>query len=117
MQSNKPTTKLNQQPKFEQCNICKQSMILESHHIWSTCYGGPNIDWNKCRICPNCHKKIHNGLIVVEGWFSTTGKKGRTLIWRNKDEESITEMPDPKVWLYGDLNDKESVTENLSEIG
>jgi len=94
------------------CDICKERITTDNHHIQSTCYGGVNIDWNKCGICPNCHRKVHTGLIIIEGWFSTTAKKGRTLIWRNKGEESITEMSDPRVWLYGDSYVKKDSQEN-----
>lgn len=95
----------------QHCDICNELITLDSHHIQSACYGGLNIDWNKCDICPNCHRKIHTGLIIIEGWFSTTSKIGRTLIWRNKGEESITGTIDPKVWLYGDDYDKETIKE------
>lgn len=94
------------------CDICNERIITDTHHIQSTCYGGSNIDWNKCNVCPNCHRKIHTGFIIIEGWFSTTSKIGRTLIWRNKSEESITGIEDSKVWLYGDNNDKEANKEN-----
>ena len=88
------------------CDICNEIITLDCHHIQSSCYGGLNVDWNKCGICPNCHRKVHGGEIIIEGWFSTTSKMGRTLIWRNKNHESITGADDPKVWLYGESYEK-----------
>lgn len=82
------------------CNICNEKVNLDNHHIQSSCYGGPNVNWNKCKICPNCHRKTHTGLIIIEGWFASTSKKGRILIHRKKNELSITGGNDPKVWLY-----------------
>ena len=93
------------------CDICHKIIPLDRHHIQSTCYGGPNIEWNKCRICPNCHRKVHYGIIIIEGWFATTSKRGKSLIYRKKDEESITGFPDPKVWIY------EKPTVNHKPIG
>jgi len=82
------------------CSICHEKVNLDNHHIWSTCYGGPDVQWNKCKICPNCHRRIHTGLIIIEGWFSSTSKKGKLLVHRKKNEQSITEIKDPQVWLH-----------------
>ena len=82
---------------MNKCNICKRIEPLDSHHIQSTCYGGVNEAWNKCNICPNCHRKVHMGLIIIEGWFSTS--ISNILVYRNKGEQPITEE-DPKVWIY-----------------
>lgn len=80
------------------CEICELDFeYLDEHHIQSKCYGGTNDPYNKCNICPNCHKTVHYGQIVIEGKFMTcTGIK---LIWRNNDEESITDIEDPKVYI------------------
>jgi len=72
---------------------------LDNHHIWSKCYGGPNVDWNRCTICPNCHRKVHSGDIIIEGNFASTSTLGSTLIYRKKGDSSITEEKDPKVWI------------------
>ena len=69
------------------CPICSHLEILVEHHI-----AGRNIkdfdgEWNKANICSNCHRKVHEGLIVIEGWFQTTD--GRQLIFRHVDESPI----------------------------
>ncbi len=81
--------------KCEKCNIIFPS--LDKHHIHSLSKGGKDVEWNRCHICPLCHRLVHLGLIVFEGRYRTT--KGNTLIFRNKGEESITGMPDPPVWI------------------
>ena len=85
---------------MKSCCICNEYTKLDNHHIQSICYNGPNIDWNRCKLCPNCHRRVHIGRIVIEGWFISTNKSGRTLVWRRSFEESITGIQDPKVWIY-----------------
>ena len=83
----------------ESCVICKQYNIIVEHHIKSRCYGGSNKPYNKVKICPTCHSLVHYGEIIIEGYYYCA-PNGNTLIYRKKGEESITGMPDPKVWLY-----------------
>lgn len=47
-----------------------------------------NRTYNRCNICPNCHRNIHEGVVVVEGWFLTMN--GYDLIWYKKGEDSFT---------------------------
>ena len=82
------------------CDICNEKINTDNHHIQSKVYDGPDIKWNKCQICPNCHRQIHTGFIIIEAWVASTGSTGQTLIWRKKGEPSITGISDPKVWLY-----------------
>jgi len=87
------------------CEICKiMFKSYDDHHIHSTSLGGLNCASNRCRICPNCHRSTHNGEIIIEGRFSTG--IGNIIVWRKKGEPSITEMPDPPVWLFEDMNIK-----------
>ena len=80
------------------CKICDKYLdLLDKHHIISKCYGGSNSKNNTVYICPNCHRDIHLGNIIVEGYYNTT--KGRMFIWRYKDEPSITGNVDPKVYI------------------
>lgn len=88
---------------LEKCRVCKVRTKTDNHHIQSISFGGPDIDWNRCRICPNCHRKVHMFEIIIEGWVMSMSKHGKTLVWRNYGEEKIVEdMEDPKVWLYPD---------------
>lgn len=84
---------------MDQCEICSEILTCDSHHIHSLSKGGNDTTYNRCKICPNCHRKVHTGVIIIEGNFRTTN--GISLVWRNKGEESITGMVDPLVWIYG----------------
>jgi 5-methylcytosine-specific restriction endonuclease McrA len=85
------------------CEVCNIVMVVpDTHHIHSRCYGGPNDKGNICTLCPNCHRKVHNGEIILEGKFGTT--KGKRLVWRKKDEMTITGHQ-PRCWLYSDNKD------------
>lgn len=84
------------------CEICLENLKLDTHHIYSTSFGGKDIAWNRCKVCPNCHRKIHMGEIIIEGRFASTSNAGYSVVWRNKGEESITGFKDPLVWLYPD---------------
>ena len=83
---------------MDKCLICKKEIVLEKHHIISQCYNGSNKEYNIAQICANCHKYVHYGIIIIEGWY--TGFDGRSLVWRKLNEKSITDIEDPKVWLY-----------------
>ncbi len=101
MLEKKNTTEKESGLKRDNCELCKKYFpSLDTHHIKSTSLGGPNIEWNKCYICPSCHRLVHLGKIIIEGRFRTT--KGNTLIFREKGEESITQIKDPQVWIIND---------------
>lgn len=83
------------------CEICNKNYpTLDNHHIQSRSKGGSNQKWNIAEICQNCHKSVHLGLIILEGRFNTTN--GNKLIWRKFNNESITGMTDPEVFLLPD---------------
>ena len=94
------------------CEICPSEIkSTDKHHIHSRSKGGSNLPWNKARICPNCHRLVHTGELIIEGRFHSTG--GNILVYRKKGEESVTGLPDPIVWLYSENGKK---VENLKEI-
>ena len=71
--------KLSNRSGLETCPICNKQRILVEHHIGGRDIPNLNHKSNVCNICDNCHRDIHSGLIIIEGWYSTT--KGRELIW------------------------------------
>lgn len=82
------------------CDICEQQFSsCDTHHIVSKSKGGTNDVWNRTSLCPNCHRLVHVGEIIIEGKFLTTNE-GFKVIWRKKDTESITGIQDPKVFTY-----------------
>lgn len=78
-----------------QCDICNSINPIDEHHIQSVSKGGTNEYSNKIKVCPTCHRKIHEGLITIEGWFMTS--IGRQLIFR-EDITSVTGVT-PEVYL------------------
>ena len=86
--------------KKEKCEICELEIgyLIELHHIQSRSKGGSSLPFNIANICNGCHKKIHHGLIIVEGKFNSN--VGRIIVWRNWNDTSITGEKDPEVWLY-----------------
>ena len=80
------------------CEICGLTGIpLEEHHIRGRSIKNYNDAFNRCYICPNCHSSVHYDMIIIEGWFTSTG--GRKLAWHKKDEESMS-GDDAKVHLF-----------------
>lgn len=83
------------------CEICKSKILTDTHHIQSKSKNGSNQLHNICELCPNCHRLVHEGIIILEGRFLTSDcKNGNTeLIWRYNNCQSITEVNDPEVYL------------------
>ena len=70
------------------CPICNNHEILSEHHLEGRDIPQPNHPSNIANLCSNCHRKIHEGIIIIEGWFNTTN--GLELLWHSKKEESFT---------------------------
>lgn len=85
---------------MKSCTICKTEAYCDWHHIQSKSRGGTNAKYNLVELCPNCHRLVHKGELIVEGWFSST--RGRVVVWRKKGEKSVTGIKDPPCMLIGD---------------
>jgi uncharacterized protein YlaI len=79
------------------CQICDEQHILVEHHIEGRKIPNPNHHSNLSYICDNCHRKVHKGIIIIEGYFMTTS--GLELIWHFNDEESFTNS-DKETYTY-----------------
>ena len=81
------------------CPICKRNTknVFDIHHVQSRSHGGSNLRSNKIRICPNCHRQIHLGDIIIEGKVLTTA--GVEVIFHKKGEPSITNKQPPAVYI------------------
>jgi len=88
--------------KENKCEICKTKLLTDIHHIQSKSKNGSNQLHNICELCPNCHRLVHDGIIILEGRFLTSDCKlnETELIWRFNDNNSITNFNDPEVYLY-----------------
>lgn len=50
------------------CQSCgKKNCKLEVHHIVFQSKGGTNMPENLITLCEDCHKKVHNGKIIIKG--------------------------------------------------
>ena len=63
------------------CDICNLKTRLVQHHINGRNIKDPHNRNNLCNICDNCHRKIHENEIIVEGWFMSTD--GLILLWKD----------------------------------
>lgn len=70
------------------CDICNNQEILEDHHINGRKIANYNSKSNRCNICPNCHTKVHMGVIIIEGWMMTS--EGLKLFWHESGKESFS---------------------------
>jgi len=71
------------------CPICGQKHILVTHHINGRKIPNPNHKSNIVDICDCCHREIHEGIVIIEGWFMTTN--GLELFWHHKDNDNFTD--------------------------
>ena len=85
--SRKQRRKINRTGKLS-CPICNNKEILVEHHIRGKEIPNYNHPSNICNICSNCHRHIHEGLVIIEGWMKTTN--GTELFWHDKAESSFT---------------------------
>ena len=84
----KKTRKIINRSGTNICPICKTPQILVEHHIEGRNIPNANHPSNLVHICDNCHRKIHSGHIIIEGWFQTTN--GKELLWHLSNKESFS---------------------------
>lgn len=97
------TTKAKNISGEAQCQICKNKTFLVTHHIRGRDVPNPNHFSNLANICDCCHRSIHMGKIIIEGWFMTTA--GLELFWHEKTQESFTgEKITPHIIKPGDVS-------------
>ena len=72
------------------CDICHQQHFLTEHHIRGRKIPRYYHESNLAHICENCHREVHEGVIVIEGWFKTTD--GPELIYHKTDQEALTDQ-------------------------
>jgi hypothetical protein len=84
------------------CDIChKKGIPLEEHHINGKDIINPNHASNLTKLCPDCHTLIHNGVVIIEGWFTTTN--GLELLWHSLDKSSFSGQ-DSKPYIIPSLH-------------
>ena len=71
--------KLGNRSGLQTCDICKEQGVLIQHHINGRDTPNPNHKDNVSNICDNDHRRVHNGIIKILGWYQTTN--GRELLY------------------------------------
>lgn len=59
---------------------------LDRHHINGRKIPKWDEDWNIVYLSPNSHRLVHEGEIIIEGWFQTSS--GRELFWHKKEKKA-----------------------------
>lgn len=69
------------------CQICDEDNydLLDAHRITPGSEGGKYTKHNTVCLCSNCHRKVHAGLITIDGKFEST--KGTVLHYFIDGEE------------------------------
>lgn len=80
------------------CEICHLITYCDKHHIESQAFQGSNKKFNVTKLCPNCHRLVHMGEIILEGKFMTS--KGYKLIWHRSTESSTLNQDLPNVFKF-----------------
>jgi len=89
-------SKYNTKSIIQNCEICKETQLLETHHIHfqKDCINGkvidkPHINMNSnCNIvtlCRQCHDEVDRENIIVKGWLETNN--GRELEYEIKNNK------------------------------
>ena len=83
--SNVKQSKYNKDIYIEKCYICNNTNKLETHHIiWQKDFNNNNVNFylhkndksNLVVLCVECHDKVDNNDIIINGWIETTiGRK------------------------------------------
>ena len=94
---NRKSVKKKNRSGKAQCDICLETGYLDEHHINGRKVPDFNSSWNVCNICPNCHRKVHEGDIIIEQWCRSTN--GLVLSWHDKNEEG--NFPDATTHIIG----------------
>ena len=57
-----------------ECRICKNPAheVLDVHRIGYKLEDNQYIRSNTVVICANCHRFVHEGKIIIDGWYEST---------------------------------------------
>lgn len=80
------------------CEVCQEITHCDRHHIESQAFKGSNKKFNVTKLCPNCHRLVHMGEIILEGKFLTS--IGYQLIWHRASDTSILNQDLPNVFTF-----------------
>ena len=96
------TSRYNRKVIIDRCGLCNKSQQVETHHIRfqqeSNQHGmidqafHKNAQFNLLPLCEDCHDKVHQNKIMIEGWKQTS--KGKVLYHHhtNKDPQVLYDV-------------------------
>jgi hypothetical protein len=90
MWSKKLINKVAKKKQEGKCFFCPVDdyACLACHRIVPGEDDGRYDDFNTLVVCANCHNKIHDGQIVIDRKYMSTGPRGWTLhFWENGEEK------------------------------
>ena len=88
----KPHSLINKQAfkKAEgKCRICGETdyALLDVHRLLPGAEGGRYTKTNSVVCCANCHRKVHDGQVKLDRYFTSTG--GKPLLRAYIDDKEI----------------------------
>jgi len=71
------------------CEVCGAYTRLHRHHINGRGVPMPNGSWNVVDICPTCHARHHDGVIVILGWEATTNGREIKVVDMREERDKL----------------------------
>jgi hypothetical protein len=70
------------------CQFCEETdyAVLDCHRIIPGEEGGKYIDHNTVVVCACCHRRVHDGQIVIDRKYPTTAACEVLHYWENGEE-------------------------------
>lgn len=74
-----------------QCRICGEtdSAVLDVHRIIPGANGGEYTKENSTCVCCKCHRKIHDGQIIIDRYYQSTNGRRLLHLYDNGEEKFI----------------------------
>lgn len=72
-----------------ECFFCGEDdyAVLDCHRIVEGQDGGRYVDHNVLVVCSNCHRRCHDGQLVIDRKYNTTGGFQLLHYWENGKEQ------------------------------
>jgi hypothetical protein len=73
------------------CRICGEEdyALLDVHRILEGKNGGKYLRYNSVSLCANCHRRVHDGQIVIDKYYLSTSGEHVLRIIENGEEKFV----------------------------
>lgn len=77
--------------KEGKCRVCGISdySLLDVHRIIPGCENGEYIPSNSVSLCSNCHRKVHDGKIIIHRYYLSSSGSKLLHIFDNGEEKFV----------------------------